>query len=197
MLGLAWLFVAYRYFVWPQWPLFFPALTLMLGALVLGARLVRERPQPAQARSDALVLGTLGLIVVGWGTCQWSIRYLDWDFAMTWVGVAYLESHVWVFAPLIALKNVLPWLAIAWCLRDELWPATERPDNALLVGFTAKLAAVLMVNIGLAAADMAGGQYLFAAQLSGTMLLIGICVLVMPRAWPAATAAGATRDPPR
>ncbi len=183
MLGLTFLFLAYVYNIVPN-VADFTETTCLLAALVLAARLLRKFPQPEHARADALVLGVLGLYVVGWAMCRWSVTHLEWARAYRWVPPPVVERYAPWFVPWIALKSTLPWAIVAGVLRFEFAGTARFPANELLVLVALKVAATVLVNAGLGGLDTLNHSYLEAAQVSGLMALILLCMLLTPGSWP-------------
>jgi hypothetical protein len=181
--GLGALFFLYFNFV-ALTPRNFIETGAMIGALALCAQQVAWFPQRENLRADHLMLGLLGLMVTGWASMRWSGTHLEWHAVYDWVRASTLEENVGWFIPWIALKGLTPWVIVLWVLRDRLGPAEPLPAHALLAVFSAKIMLLIMLTGGLGGLDTYNRSYLETASVVGTMVMLYLGLLLLPRGWP-------------
>jgi len=191
--GLAFLFLLYFDFV-ALTPRNFLETAVMIGALALCAQFVAWFPQRENTAADAIVLAAFGVMIAGWASMRWSVTHIEWHAIYEWTTREAFEANVVWFVPWIALKGLVPWGIMIWCLRDRLHAFGPFPAAPLFAIFAAKTLAMTMVNTGLGTADTFNRSYLEAACALGVMTILFLGLIVLPGAWPPADAAQRRTD---
>jgi len=175
MLNLSWIYLTPRNYL---------DTALMIGALMLCARVIRTFPQPENLRADYIVLALFGLIITGWASLSWSGKHLEWHAAYEYFSTVTVERNVAWFIPWIALKGLLPWVIILWGLHLRLSPWQRLPSHTIMALFMVKVLSLLMITVGLGGIDTHNHNYLETATVVAVIVGLYIGVILLPRAWP-------------
>lgn len=187
--GLCFCFLLYFSFV-ALTPRNFMEITVMIGALAVCSQVIRWFPQRENIRADYLTLALFGLIITGWAAMRWSSTNLEWHAIYELAAAATVEGNVGWFIPWIALKGLLPWVIILLMLRDRLGSLNSLPARELLILFSAKAVALLMLSVGSSDIETYNRGYLETACVVGAIIILYPGVILLPRVWPGLPPAG-------
>lgn len=166
----------------------------MIGSLALCAQVVVWFPQRENTTADAIVLAGFGVMIAGWASMRWSVAHLEWHAVYEWATREAFEANVAWYVPWIALKGLVPWAIMLWCLSVRLRAFGPFPAAPLFAIFAAKALAMAMVNTGLGSVDTFNRSYLEAALALGVMTILFLGLIVLPGAWPQAGVARRHKD---
>lgn len=182
LFGLTCLWVCHISWV-NQTPRNFVETSLMIGAVILCAELLRRFPPRRSLRADYLVLACFGLLVTGWAGMRWSGKHLEWHTVYDFFPAGVVEQYVALFVPFIAVKGLLPWVFILLALHDRLAPHARLPSHELLILYSAKMLSLLMLTIGLGGTDLFNQNYLETASVVAAIAMLFLGVIMLPGAW--------------
>jgi hypothetical protein len=152
---------------------------LMLAGLALAAALLKRlRVEGADLTAHRVALSLLAVAASGWMTLAWTFQHLEWAQAYDWFSAAFVEDHVLVFVPLIALKYALPAALSRGLLADALGPEPPAARRWLWTAASVKALSLVMISLGVAMHLPDTSVYLESVQQAAIFIFasFGLCV---------------------
>lgn len=151
-------------------------ITVFFAAMRLSAWLVQRFARGRWARSSYPFLLLLGVLASGWGTLAWTFHRLEWGFLYEWFAAGTVEDKVAFFAPLIALRYVLPMLVVRTLLAEFLEPGTPYPRRRITMCAGVKVLSLVFIALGMGFTH-AGSDVYFEAVQESTIWLVMLLAL--------------------
>jgi hypothetical protein len=120
----------------------------LFACIVLSAALLRHTRGGTTELVSSVFLRVLGMVVAGWVTLAWGVRWLEWGFLYDWFGAEFVETHVGWFLPLILMRYVIPVWIVRILLGEEPEEGRAESERTSWLVWGAKILSLLLFAYG-------------------------------------------------
>jgi hypothetical protein len=161
----------------------FLQMELLLGALVVSARVNSTLGRPEDRRSFTIWLEGMAIVIAAWSTLALTLHRLEWKVFYNFFPALFVEHHVGWLLPAIVGRYALPLVLARRLIAENSAGGGTWRDAAALTTF--RIATLLLGVVGSAVLDPASEPFMAAVQCLLTFSVLGFALCHEPSPAPA------------
>lgn len=161
----------------------FLQMELLLGALVISARVNSTLGRPEDRRSFTIWLEGMAIVIAAWSTLALTLHRLEWKVFYNFFPALFVEHHVGWLLPAIVGRYALPLVLARRLIAENSAGGGTWRDAAALTTF--RIATLLLGVVGSAVLDPASEPFMAAVQCLLTFSVLGFALCHEPSPAPA------------